>query len=348
MKRIAVVKVFDSRLTWTVASSFLYRRIVKGISGSTGTLSELTGTPEPRFALQSTVNWMHALALIVQYDEIAWTSMQAFYATVQKATLTEPAINTVFEQLLMSLHHLAALRAMAKAESDCDLARVAIMAWYYGIYCGGSAMIAAQTGTLQEVHMATANLWDQQIAAANWIPRPFSFRLKTLVKVRSEAELDAIRAGSIFSVNNRPASLQDALGACASYLSGTRTYREWQITEEMKGRELKKQNLGDFRTKKAQVLRDDRLATKSLGFMHQAFRYRGKANYRDALFLTYEPQIGTTLDGFIADAESVLKAFVTAAGAFCAQRLRKTDWLAFNDDLASHLRLAVMPSEVWS
>jgi hypothetical protein len=114
------------------------------------------------------------------------------------------------------------------------------------------------------------------------------------------------------------------------------------------GRELKKLNLADFRTKKAQALRDERLAAKSLGFMHQAFRYRGKANYRDALFLTYEPQIGATLDGFIADAEVVLKSFVTAAGAFCSRRLSPTDWLAFTEDLQSHLRLAVMPNEVWS
>ena len=50
--------------------------------------------------------------------------------------------------------------------------------------------------------------------------------------------------------------------------------------------------------------------------MHQAFRYRGKANYRDALFLTYEAQVGTVLDGFIADLETVLTAFLTAAGHF--------------------------------
>jgi hypothetical protein len=157
-----------------------------------------------------------------------------------------------------------------------------------------------------------------------------------------------IRNGSRFDVNNRPTSLDEATGACASYLSGTRTYREWQITEDMKARELRKLGLADFRTKQARQLRDARLAGKTLGFVHQAFRYRGKANYRDALFLTYEAQVGTVLDGFIADLATVLNAFVIAAGAFCSRRVSKADWLAFIDDLEGHLQFIVMPRDIWA
>jgi hypothetical protein len=82
--------------------------------------------------------------------------------------------------------------------------------------------------------------------------------------------------------------------------------------------------------------------------VHQAFRYRGKANYRDALYLTYEAQVGTVLDGFIANMETVLHAFLTMAGAFCSRRVITTDWQAFIHDLEGHLQLAVMPKDVWS
>lgn len=331
-----------------MATPFLYRRLVVGVPGSTGTLSEPNGTPEPRFALQATVNWMRALTILANDQGIDWTSMGTFYAHVQMPKLSEPAVNTVFEQLLMSLHHLAALSAMVKADSDRDFARVAVMAWYYGIYCAASAMVAAKDGSLQDDHTGTANQWDRQIAACGLIPRPFDFRLTTMLKKAAEAEITILRKGSKFVVNNRPAAVDDAIGACVSYLSGTRTYREWQITEDLKTRELKKLHLSDFRSKQAKELRDSRLQSKSIGFLHQAFRYRGKANYRDALFLTYETQVDAVLDGFIADLHAVLQAFLIAAGAFCLRRVASKDWSAFIGDLDQHLHLTVMPRDVWA
>jgi hypothetical protein len=115
----------------SMATSFLYERITERRPKSTGTLAEPNGAPEPRFALQGTVSWMRALALLVADQRIDWTSMQTFYrSNVQRnMTLSEPAINTIFEQLLMSLHHLSALQAMVRADSDRDLARVAVMAF---------------------------------------------------------------------------------------------------------------------------------------------------------------------------------------------------------------------------
>jgi hypothetical protein len=333
-----------------MSTSFLYQRLVKNASGCAGTLSEPQGTPEPRFALQGTVNWMRALAILVTDSGIDWPSMDAFYAVhvTRAVTLSQPAVNTAFEQLLMSLHHLASLQAMVRAKSDHDFARIAVMAWYYGIYCAASAMVAAKDGSLQDDHSSTANQWDHQIAASGLIPRPFNFRLTTMVKKDAASQIVMIRNGSRFDINSRPICVNDAIGACASYLSGTREYRESQITDELKNGEMKKLNLSDFRTSRAKQLRDARLGARSLGFVHQAFRYRGKANYRDALFLTYEAQVGNVLDGFIADTVTVLRAFLTAAGAFCSHRLSGADWRAFVTDLNQHLTLAVMPRDVLS
>lgn len=247
---------------------YLYRRMTMGVPGSTGTLSEPKGTPVPRFALQGTVNWMRSLAMLTKDQGIDWSSMQRVYNRVERAKLTDPAVNTVFEQLLMSLHHLAALHAMVKAGSDYNLARVGVMTWYYGIYCATSAMVAAQEGSLQDDHTGTANQWDRQIAAANLAAKPFNLRLNTMVKKDAAIEIEKMCGGIKFSVSNRPTTVDEALGACVSYLSGTRDYREWQITEELKDRE----KLSDFRTKQAQQLRDGRLRRRTLGFVHQAFR----------------------------------------------------------------------------
>jgi len=180
------------------------------------------------------------------------------------------------------------------------------------------------------------------------MPRPFGFRLTTLVKKAADAEITVMRNGSNFDVSNRPTNVDGAIGACASYLSGTRAHHEGKISRAMKVGELKKLGLSDFRTKQARQLRDDRLAGKTLGFVHQAFRYRGKANYRDALFLTYEAQTGTALDEFMGDLDAVLKAFLTAAGAFCSRRVSEADWLAYINDLEDHVKFVVMPKDVWS
>jgi len=331
-----------------MAAGFLYKRITERRPTTTGTLAEPNGAPEPRFALQGTVNWMHALALVAMDERIDWPRLQrGMYGQVQRFSgITDKATNTVFEQLLMSLHHLSALKAMATSGRDQDLARVAVMTWYYGIYCAASAMIAAKDGSQQQEHSSTANQWDRQIASAGLAVSPFDFRLTTLVKRDAESEIATLRNGNSFKLSNRPDCVANARGACISYLSGTRDYYEWQICEDLKRRELSQRGLTDFRTRQAQGLRDSRLQGKSLGFLHQAFRYRGKANYRDALFLTYEVQVGTVIDGFISDMETVLKAFVVMAGSFCAKRVNH--WQEFMADLNAHLKLAVMPNDVWT
>jgi hypothetical protein len=45
--------------------------------------------------------------------------------------------------------------------------------------------------------------------------------------------------------------------------------------------------------------------------------------------------------------QTVLRAFLIAAGSFCRRRLPKDDWAAFNGDLNRHLRLTVMPKDIW-
>ena len=68
--------------------SFLYQRITKGQAAMTGTLDEPEGAPEPRFALQGTVHWMHALSILVQSSPVPFdkSGIQPFYASVQRST----------------------------------------------------------------------------------------------------------------------------------------------------------------------------------------------------------------------------------------------------------------------
>ena len=91
-----------------------------------------------------------------------------------------------------------------------------------------------------------------------------------------------------------------------------------------------------------------RLRGKSVCFLHQAFRYRGKANYREALFLGHGRYVDTLLVEYIDDLADVLRAFVGMAGAFASKRLGTALWEAFLEDLETHRAFQLSPKAVWS
>ena len=312
-----------------------------------GTLSDPKGIPDPKFSLPGTLNWMRALAILVNNEGIDAASMKILCAAVTKGTLTDQAINTTFEQLLMSLHHLASLKAMASLPKRIDPARSAIVTWYYGIFHVASAMIAAQDGSYQDNHGDTANSWDNQFCGRSYIPQPFNYRVTTLVGKDVEKEIETLRAGNSFKLDSVPLSTQQAFGACMSYLKGSANWKAEYMEGELKRRDLKKLGLDNFRTKKAQEIRDARLMGKSFGFVHQAFRYRGKANYREALFISYGSHVEPMLENFHTDLFSVLQAFLCMAGSFCARRIGTDLWNAYFDDLSVNVPLLVKPRELW-
>jgi hypothetical protein len=103
----------------------------------------------------------------------------------------------------------------------------------------------------------------------------------------------------------------------------------------------------DFRTKAARELRDAAYARRSIAFLHQASRYHGKANYRDAIFPAYGTSVPNQLSGFVDDLLGVLKAFAAMAGAYGSLRVGKSAWMEFVEDLEREKAISVSPSNVW-
>ena len=312
-----------------------------------GTLSDPDGIPDPTYSLPATLNWMRALSILVKDESIDVSSMKSLCASVTRGSLSDQAVNTVFEQLLMSLHHLASLKAMASSTNRIDLSRSAIVTWYYGIFHAASAMIAAQDGSFQDAHAETANAWDRNFSGRPYVPKVFSYRVTTLVGKDVEREIKTLRAGNAFKLDSEPKNVQQAFGACMSYLKGSAKWKAKYIEEDLLRKELKKLDLTNFRTNKAKEIRDERLTGKTFGFVHQAFRYRGKANYREALFISYGSHVEPMLANFYTDLFSVLEAFLCMAGAFCAQRIGKDLWNAYHDDVSTNAPLLVKPIDLW-
>jgi len=319
----------------------LYDRIIKQ-----GTINEPGGKPDPQFALPSTVNWMRAMRILV--EGINFASADAFYSKQGKRAMDVLVENTVLEQLFLGLHHLSALEQFRSGAKASDYARVGILAWYYGIANAASAMTAAQSGSFQEDHAGTARLWDTEIAARDLAMMPFSWRISSLVESVYKPEIDTYKSGSTGKLLSKPTTKSEALGAAAEYLSGSASWHVWRAKEDlMKTPKFKALGVSDFRTKGARALRDSRLNRKSIGFVHQASRYRGKANYREALFLAYGASTETYLTGFVDDLAVVLRNFLAMAGAFSRRKVGTVLWAEFVADVDRKRAFSMCAADIW-
>ena len=325
-----------------MASFSLHDRLV-----NQGTLSEEDGIPNPQFALPSTVNWMRALAILVKGKNFTY-EQASLSARWKKAKMSPHQENSVFEHLLLAVHQLAAMRAMQKLGVQSDIARVAIVGWYYGIYAAAAAMIAAQEGVIHDNHTKTANAWGRQFAQCGLVPHPFSLRVSTLVKKNADAEIDCFRHGPKENLVKKPVTVEDAHQALCAYLSGTRGRCAERIEKNIKSsKAFKDLGVKNFRTTEARKLRDDCLRKHSISFMHQAFRFRGKANYREALYLAHGKHVEATLSEFVSDMTDVLEAFVAMAGAFAFKRLGNDLRDGFLEDLDRHRSFSLDHRDVW-
>lgn len=201
-----------------------------------GTLTEAPrDVPDARFALPSTIHWMRALAILVADLNVNFAAGRKFYARVQTRNMPERELNTVCEQLLFVLNHVAALRAMTAAPNKADVARTAIVAWYYGVYSAASAMTAAMDGSFQDNHTETARKWQERFPANRLVMAPFADCLSSVLEATSDAELAPVRARGRHSLVNAPSTAEEAWGCCAEYLSGTADWERWKHSGESEG-----------------------------------------------------------------------------------------------------------------
>lgn len=233
-----------------------------------GTLAEKpTDVPDARFALPSTIHWMRALAILIDDLRVDFKAAKTFYAKVQRRQLSEKEINSICEQLLFFLHQLASLRAISDVKNKADVARIGIVAWYYGVYGAASAMIAAADGSFPETHAATAQQWDRHLAANALVMPPFADRLSNLVAEAVERERVPVRARGKHSLASKPTNPEQAWGCCAEYLSGTAKWEQWNIQERpVESRDFKVLGVKTFRTNPARTKRDDWYAKRSIAF----------------------------------------------------------------------------------
>lgn len=315
-----------------------------------GTLTDTPkDVPDTVFALPATLNWMRAKAILVANQRLNFSSAKTFFNRVRRKDLPEPQLNSVCEQLLFSLHQIAALKGLASVPNKADVARVGIVTWYYGVYGAASAMIAAADGSFPETHAATANQWDNQFVLRKLAMKPFSDRLGSLVSSEVKRELVLPRSRGRHSLTSVPTTFEQAWGCHAGYLSGTASWEKGNLEQRVRcSSDFRALGVDNFRTTAARVLRDEVLGKKNICFLHEASRYRGKANYRDAIYLAYGKSVPKRAENFIDDLTTVLVAFSAMAAGYCSVRMGRNRWSEFIDDLEKGRAISLSPFDVWS
>ncbi|MGH9962520.1 MAG: hypothetical protein ACREBC_36295, partial [Pyrinomonadaceae bacterium] len=146
-------------------------------------------------------------------------------------------------------------------------------------------------------------------------------------------------------VNTTPFTLDQAHDAHVSYLKGTSGfYREKEEDKVRASRAFREGQFNDFRKKGARELRDSGLSRRGVGFLDMAFRYRGKANYRDAIFLSYgKHATQTQMSRFVKDTHVVASTYHAMSRDCVSCRVPVDDWSHFLDDLRVNSRLTASP-----
>jgi hypothetical protein len=291
---------------------------------------------------------MRSYKIIVEYQCHDVSSVTEFYSREGKSNLSDAQKNSVFEHLILAAHQLSALETLCSVTRQADIARISSVAWYYGVYAAITAMVAAQEGKIQEDHTQTANSWDRQIVQQSKILWPFDMRISSLVKKDADREIDRIRVGPKTSLIYAPKTVNDAKDCIAGYLSGTRAWWAWRIEERIKAsKEFQEAGFTDFRRAGARTMRDTRLQKQAISFAHQAIRYRGKANYREALFLAHGRSVEAQIQGFVYDMAIVLKALIMMSGIFALTRIGKEGRSMFLEDLIRNKAFTTDPCLLW-
>ncbi len=299
--------------------------------------------PKPQFAFQGTVNWMRALSCLVENGSFENECIKEHYKSVSRRKPNIEADTVVFENMLMAYHNQASLARLVEDTSHpYDVCRSAIISWYYSTYFTCGAMIAAASGSKQETHAHTAKVWQFDIVDQGLVMSPFSLSLSSLVKKVIEPEIEAYRGDNKYDLNKHAEIEEEAWGAVVSYLNGTWDYEKWRVEERVRAsREFKDLGVKDFRKKVARELRDAQLAKSGVNYLIQAFRYRGKANYRDSIFLSYGYNNSEKIEIFISDLEKVSFAFQRMASFYLSRRVEKHTWKEFVSDLKENTRLSL-------
>jgi uncharacterized protein (UPF0332 family) len=298
--------------------------------------------PVPRFAFQGTINWMRALAILSDKTCNEKTLHTKYQTIGRRAPIDIDSDTCAFESILKAIHNLSALRVFSGVADKYDIVRSAIISWYYCIYFSSQAMIFATSNARPETHSKTDKIWHSEVVLRDYAVGVFGYYLKEIVPKTVKSEILTFKKGNIYDLNVYPNNEEMALGCVYAYLNGTARFEQDVVEKRIRNsREFKALNVNDFRKKRARDLRDSQLEKQHVNFLTQAFRYRGKANYRDSIYLSYGENHLQKINRFIFDLDIVAQRFLRMAVLYVNRRVEYNAWDIFITDIKENARINI-------
>lgn len=209
----------------------------------------------------------------------------------------------------------------------------AIVNWYYAIYYLFQGFFASIDGTVILTHAQARDVLNDASKRRYLLP-PFSVRAVWGGKWNSPAlEPPTWPRNSTF-LRNLSTTQQEAQSAVGAYLGGTWIW----FALEIMARVRRQHGLTDFRPKPARQLRDAALNPLGANFLHSMYRYRTKANYRDAIFTTYGAQFTGQPTAFLTDLLTVYQALSLNLESFVCRRIHINRYQRYIDNVGRHQR----------
>lgn len=301
--------------------------------------TQIGNNPNPQFALQSSLNWIqalsfetihaHGLTAMDQYNSALKQIKQS--GVVPARDVNQLDLGELFGSLFRGITFTFALNSLVNSVPKAWTYPSAIVQWYYAVYNSLRAINIAQTFVLTDKHAALAKSLNN---LTKFLPHPFNMRAQwqsaenytCILPTPGHTDVyDLIKAFEEDSAKCR--------GMIVQYLKGTTKFELNKVKERLK----EKSRIDNFKSAENRALRD-RMAPRIINFLHCASRYRGKANYRDAIFLTYG-DVDVRFDGrFVQALHNSARFANLMAFAYLKERVPGKHWKSFKTDLDENVR----------
>lgn len=292
------------------------------------------------FKLRSTLSWAAALRFVIEETHgcdatVQFDSCRRHFSTLKLKSDPREKMGEVY----CLLNH-ALTSATSLVSLDCSHAArpwmypTTVVAWYYAHYQAFRAMALARGLQLHDTHASLQHSINQGLRGE--LPHPYDMRAlhqgDGTYRVWLPAARDASPAPLIEEFDE---TSESARGMLLRYLDSTAKWEKEDVQRGMlKEKDFSYQN---FKSKAARDARNRRLK-KDINFLHCAFRYRGNANYRDPLSLTYGVQQHRHYAAFAHNlAVSARFAFICGL-AFAERVYGKESTTEFLEDLERNFR----------
>lgn len=294
---------------------------------------------KPTFALQSTLNWMNALSFEITKEHGGTTkqkydSCRNIFKSNTKIRSGDINLAPIFGPLYHSLNFTVSLISLKENEvSGPWMFPGAIVSWYYAVYNSFKSILASLDSRETETHSSLIKALNGQSLRPK-LPHPFNMIAIRKKNVNYNTVFPDYPDSKSYDLSKSfTESRSAARGMILQYLNGT---AKWE-SEKVKKRVLSKEDFDNFRTKKARKIRNEHLSNE-INFMNCAFRYRGKANYRDSMFINYGRDNSLLDMTFIENMVIVAKFSFLCGFAYAERRIGKQNAKNFLDDIGTYFR----------